>query len=138
MTTTVGPDGAAGGSLAGLRLLVVEDEAIVAMMVEDILAGLGCAVVGPVAKLAKALEVVGTEPLDGAVVDVNLGGEPAYPLADALAAAGVPFLFLTGYGRSGIDGRYAAVPVLQKPFEPGALERAVVARLLDWPGPRGG
>jgi CheY-like chemotaxis protein len=127
-TTTVTTPGV---DLAGLRLLVVEDEALVAMMVETILADLGCAVVGPVGRLAAALELVATEALDGAIVDVNVGGEQAYPLADALSAAGVPFVFATGYGRAGIDQRYAGVPVLQKPFEEAALERAVAGLVAD-------
>ena len=126
-----------GVDLAGVRLLVVEDEALVAMMVETILTDLGCVVVGPVGRLAAALELVATVALDGAIVDVNVGGEQAYPLADALAAAGVPFVFATGYGRAGLDERYADVPVLQKPFEEAALERAV-AGLVRRPAPGAG
>lgn len=140
MTAADGAGGAAGGdgagSLAGLRVLVVEDEALVAMLVEDLLADLGCAVVGPFATVATALGAVAPGALDAALVDVNLGGERAYPLADALAAAGVPFVFLTGYGRAGVDPRYAEAAVLPKPFEAASLERALAEVVASSPGRR--
>ena len=105
--------------MAGLRLLVVEDEALVAMLIEDILLDLDCVVIGPVGTVAQALALLHHEEIDGALLDVNLGGgERSYPVADALAARNVPFVFVTGYGEAGVEGRYAPVTVLQKPFDP--------------------
>lgn len=110
------------------RLLVVEDEAIVAMLLEDMLRLLGADIVGPVASVAAALQLVEAEVgrLDGAVLDVNLGIEPVYPVAERLAGLAIPFAFITGYGVSGIDPHYADHPVLEKPFELGDVEQLVV------------
>ena len=108
------------------RVLVVEDESLVAMMLCDMLEDLGCAVVGPTATVTGALALLDAgAPPDGALLDVNLGGESAYGVADALARRAVPFIFVSGYGRGGIDPRYAQAPVLSKPFEPVRLARAV-------------
>ena len=110
--------------LKGARVLIVEDETMAAMMLESVLADLGCTVVGPVESVAKALSLVETQAVDGALLDVNLGGELVYPVADALAARGVPFVFVTGYGIIGIDARrYAGVPVVQKPYDDHMLVR---------------
>jgi len=111
-------DSATGFSLAGRRILVVEDEMLVAMMVEDLLADLGCHVVGPVATVAAALRLVAEERLDGAVLDVNLGSETAYSVADALKRGGVPFVFVTGYGARGLAAGHHGHPTIQKPFRP--------------------
>jgi CheY-like chemotaxis protein len=120
--------------LAGLRLLVVEDEALVAMLIEDILLDLDCVVIGPVGTLAQALALLHQEEIDGALLDVNLGGgERSYPVADALAARDVPFVFVTGYGEAGVEKRYAPVTVLQKPFDPRRLERVVANNLVRSP-----
>ena len=120
--------------LKGLRLLVVEDEALVAMLIEDILLDLDCIVIGPVGTVAQALALLRQEEIDGALLDVNLGGgERSYAVADALAARNVPFVFVTGYGEAGIDGRYAPATVLQKPFDPRSLERVVANDLAGSP-----
>ena len=84
---------------AGLRVLLVEDESMVALLLEDMLAELGHEVVGPVARLDKALEMAQRQALDVALLDVNLNGKEIYPVAEALAAREVPFVFVTGYGR---------------------------------------
>jgi len=76
--------------LSGKRILVVEDEVMVAWLLEDMLGTLGCAVVGPAARINQALAMIGAEVIDAAVLDVNLNGEKSYPVADALAARGVP------------------------------------------------
>lgn len=110
-------------ALQGLRVLVVEDEALVAMLVEDMLADLGCEVIGPAGSVRAALEILGRETPQAAILDVNLGGEPVYPVADALMKAGVPFVLATGYGEAGVAEAYRGAPVLQKPFELGELER---------------
>ena len=115
--------------LAGKRIMVVEDEFLIGMLVKQILADLGAVVVGPYNSLSKGLAAAQSESMDGAVLDFNLAGEPADPLAAALAARRVPFLFITGYERDSIDRRYANVPVLQKPIEADSLQR-VLASLL--------
>jgi CheY-like chemotaxis protein len=109
--------------LTGRRLLVVEDEALIALTLKLMLEELGCTVVAMAGTLSKALELVqrGAE-VDGAVLDVNLGGgQRVYPLADLLAEKGVPFVFATGYDRDGIDPRFRGVPVIAKPFEQNTL-----------------
>jgi two-component sensor histidine kinase/CheY-like chemotaxis protein len=121
-----------GLSLAGKRLLMVEDEFLVGLMAKRILEGFGAVVAGPYGRLADALAAAKTELFDGAVLDFNLAGETAEPLADTLLARGVPFCFLTGYHRDSIDRRYANVPLLQKPIDAESLERVLVS-LLESP-----
>lgn len=110
-----------------LRVLVVEDEVTISLLMEDMLLDLGCEVVGPAARLSAAKHLAGTEVLDLAILDVNLAGEPIYPVAELLADRGVPFAFSTGYGAGGIEPRYRDRPVLQKPFSAADLERVVAA-----------
>ena len=115
-----------GSSRAALKILVVEDEVLVALMISEMLDDLGCAVAGSAGSVREALALAQSSDLDGAILDLNLGGESVYPVADVLAAKGVPFVFLTGYGAGGIDARFAGVPTISKPFHPSALENAVV------------
>lgn len=104
-------------TFSGRRILVVEDELMIAMLVEDMLADLGCVVVGPAHTLAAALELAqGDTRIDAALLDVNLGGQPAFPIADALRARGVATIFCTGYGQTGLRDVDRGAPVLQKPF----------------------
>jgi two-component sensor histidine kinase/DNA-binding response OmpR family regulator len=103
--------------LKGKRLLLVEDEALVAMMIEDLLGDLGFEVVGPFGNIAEAESEARAGAIDAAVLDVNVGGQLAYPLADLLIARGVPIAFVTGYGRESVDSRFSDVPILQKPIE---------------------
>jgi CheY-like chemotaxis protein len=113
-------------SFSGRRILVVEDEMMIAMMVEDMLAELGCAVVGPAHALDTALILARTElGLDAAVLDVNLAGQPVFAVADALREKGVPAIFSTGYGDAGLREVDRGSPVLQKPFRAGDLARAL-------------
>jgi len=116
-------------SLAGKRLLVVEDELLVSMLLEDILTDLGAAVAGPYGRLADGLAAAKVERFDGAILDLNLAGQQAEPLADLLLARGVPFVFITGYQRDSIDRRYANVPVLPKPIDAAALEGVLLTLL---------
>jgi CheY-like chemotaxis protein len=117
-------------SLVGRRVLVVEDEMMIALLVEDMLAELGCAVVGPAHALDAALELARTElGLDVAVLDVNLGGQPVFAVADALREKGVPAIFSTGYGDAGLRDIDRGSPVLQKPFRAGDLAKALTAAL---------
>jgi len=120
-------------ALAGVRLMVVEDEMLVGMLLKRTLEGFGAVVVGPYARLADGLAAARSERFDGAVLDLNLAGELANPIADQLLAHSVPFLFLTGFQRESIDRRYASVPVLQKPIDASALERGLLALLNDRP-----
>ena len=107
-------------------VLLVEDEALVAMMMKDTLAELGFSVVGPVSRAADALVTARLDQLDAAILDVNLGGDLIYPVAEMLAARSVPFVFVTGYDAESIDSRFAHVPVLQKPIERDVLQRLFV------------
>jgi CheY-like chemotaxis protein len=109
--------------LTGLRVLVVEDEMMVSMLIEDMLTDLGCIVVGPAARLDEAIALTENEQIDCAVLDVNLGGQPIFPLADILRAKGAPFAFATGYGDAGLRDVDKGSPVLQKPFRETDLAR---------------
>src|SRR5215470_8083113 len=100
---------------AGGQILLVEDEAFVAMMMRDLIAEIGFHVVGPFGKIADAIENLDRYVLVAAVLDVNLAGEKIYPLAEQLSGRGIPFVFVTGYAADAIDDRFASVPVLQKP-----------------------
>jgi len=110
----------------GNRVLLVEDEALVAMMMKDMLAELGYDVLGAFGSTAEAVSAALANEVDAGILDVNLGGDMVYPVADLLARRGIPFVFVTGYGAESIDGRYAQVPVLQKPIERDMLERIFV------------
>ena len=112
--------------LAGTRVLLIEDETLVAMLLEDALAELGCEVVGPVARVDAARSVIAHERFDCALVDIDLHGRPAYPLAELLDARGVPFGFVTGYGAGGVDREFSDRPVLAKPFDVGQLRDILV------------
>lgn len=120
--------------LAGRRVLVVEDEPLIAMLLEDMLLDMGASVAGVADTVAAALEQVAAADgsLDAAVLDMNLRGRPVDPVADLLAERGVPFVFASGYGADAASGRHSAVPVLAKPFRREALEVALRS-LLDAP-----
>jgi two-component sensor histidine kinase len=124
--------------LSGRRVLVVEDEVMVAWTLEDMLAELGCTVVGPAVRVDQALAMIETEAVDAVVLDVNLNGEKSYPVADALAARGVPFVFSTGYNKNNLLTGYRAFPMLQKPFNRaklgGALAELLTPGVLIKPG----
>lgn len=115
----------AGAVLAGRRILVVEDEALVAMLIEDTLTDLGCEVVGPVASIGEALALVRDEAVDGATLDINLGGEEAYPVAQTLEARGIRFILMSGYAPENLPGAYTRWRILQKPFSEQALARSL-------------
>ena len=109
--------------LAGLRVLVVEDESLIGMLAEDLLEQLGCRMVGLVSSLRKAVELAKSAEVDLALLDVDIGGEPVYPVALALQARGVPFLFMSGYGA--LDEPWRAHPIVQKPFDVDQLRREI-------------
>lgn len=117
-------------SLSGLSILVVEDEYFLAEDVARTLRGAGAVVVGPVPKVADALQMIeGGGKLDAAVLDVNLGGDRVYPVAEKLEALGVPFLFATGYNERDLPARYRHVARLEKGLEDRLLVPQI-ARLL--------
>jgi CheY-like chemotaxis protein len=117
--------------LPGLRVLIVEDEALVALQLEDMLADLGCAIIGPASRVGQALDLLGRQTVDAAVLDLNVGGELVYPVADALAHRGLPYIFATGYGASGVAMPYRRRPVLQKPFLQSDLRKAMLTSLME-------
>ena len=117
--------------LDGLAVLVVEDESIISFLLEDMLVNLGCNEVHHAGSVATALSRIGDEPPDLAVLDVNLAGEPAFPIAEALDELRVPFVFATGYGASGLPLNWASHPVVQKPFTIEGLEAALSAALVS-------
>jgi CheY-like chemotaxis protein len=103
--------------VAGLKILLVEDESLVAMMVEDALETLHCQVVGLASRLRKARALAERDGFDVAILDINIDGEPIYPVAAVLARRAIPFVFLTGYGAGGIAAAFRDRPTLQKPFQ---------------------
>jgi len=107
----------------GVRVLIVEDEIVVALFLEDLLAEFGYEVAGIVSHLDDAM--ARPTDYDVAVLDVHLNGRNVFDFADRLAARGTPFVFTTGYGARGIPDRHCARPVLQKPFKPDELKRAL-------------
>jgi len=120
--------------IAGRRVLVVEDEALIALQIEDAIQAMGCEVVGPASSVDAALELLRAGAPDAAVLDINLGGEPSERVASALAALGVPFLFCTGYAdEMGGPGALGEAVRLNKPLDTGLLKSAVRA-LLSPPG----
>jgi CheY-like chemotaxis protein len=110
-----------------LKVLIIEDESIVAMMIEDLIVDMGHEVVGTAGRLEQAQKLATELALDFAIVDVNLNGQLTYPVAETLKARGVPFVFATGYGAQGLKDEWKQSPVLQKPFQPEDLARAINA-----------
>ena len=119
-----------GGASPGAtkqRVLVVEDEMLLGILLEGMLTELGHEVATIAPRVSNALAAVESEIFDLAILDVRLQGESVGPVADALAAKGLPFIFATGYGRSGLPKAYRSKPVLQKPFSQNDLQRALDA-----------
>jgi CheY-like chemotaxis protein len=114
------------GQARTTRLLIVDDEMLVAMLIEDMALELGYEVIGPAMTLPHALELANDTDIDCAILDVNLGnGVNSGPVAELLAQRGVPFLFATGYGAQGVAEHYRAAKILQKPFALHELKRAL-------------
>jgi CheY-like chemotaxis protein len=110
------------GHLENRRILVVEDEYLLADDMAQVLANMGANIVGPVPTKDRALALIlSGEPLDAAVLDINLRGETVFPVADALTARAIPFVFATGYAQTSIPAAYQAVPRWEKPFNPDEL-----------------
>ena len=102
--------------LKGLRVLIVEDESIVAMFLEDILEGMGCVIAGVAASAGEAMAIIGQADIQAAILDVNLDEGRSMIVADLLHQKCVPFIFETGYGKAGVPKQFADVPLLPKPF----------------------
>jgi two-component sensor histidine kinase/CheY-like chemotaxis protein len=118
-------------SLPGRRIMIVEDEALVAMMLEDELGRLGLSIVATCRNVSEALGTIDRASPEAAILDVNLGGEFVYPVADRLLELGIPFVFVTGYGRENVDRRYAFVHILEKPIARHVLENVFAGGLME-------
>ncbi len=112
------------GKLQGVRLLVVEDEYLVARHIAAMATSLGCAVLGPVSGAAEARRLLDSEPVDGVLLDIELRGGTGYALADELVSINIPFVFVTGFELGYLPERYAAHPHLEKPLR--------LDRLAQW------
>ena len=114
--------------LHALNVLVVEDESLVLFNLEDILTERGCIIVGPAMRLEQATQLAeSAADIDVAILDVNLGGQPVFPIAAALKARNVPIVFATGYGREGLPEEWRDLPVLVKPYTADDVEQALTA-----------
>lgn len=112
--------------LTGRRVLVIEDEALVAMLLETMLEDMGCQPVGPIGDVDEALAAIGSDDsLDAALLDVNVAGREVFPVAAALKTKGVPFVFSTGYGEGGLPDEWKGHPTIQKPFTEAAVRQAL-------------
>ena len=114
--------------LAGRRILVVEDDYLVAMIIVDLLEDAGAEVLGPIGSVEEAITFIedGSQPFDSAVLDVNLHGRRSYPIADVLVARSVGFVFATGYGGAILEEKYRRHPRCEKPFDQATLLTALV------------
>jgi CheY-like chemotaxis protein len=114
--------------LANKSVLVVEDEMLVVMAIEDMLADLGCTSVARASNVEQALALIAQQPFDLATLDLNLDGQKSYQVARALGERGVPFAFSTGYGKHGVDIGHRQRPVLNKPF--GTKQMLEIVKIL--------
>ena len=111
------------------RILVVEDELMIRMLLEDMLGELGYTVAAEAARIEEALDAAKNADFDIAILDVNLNGQPISPVADALVARGMPFVFATGYGERGLPEPYRDRPTLKKPFQMEGLKQMLQTAL---------
>ncbi len=118
-------------SLSGLKVLVVEDETVVAMLLEQMLEDLGCTVVGMAGHLSVALEQARVTDAQVVILDMNLGGERVDPVAHILVERGLPFVFASGYGEDGLAPEWRGRPVLAKPFRLDQLKDKVEQAVAD-------
>jgi CheY-like chemotaxis protein len=112
---------------AGKRVLVVEDELMIRMLLQDMLIDLGHTLAGEAGRLDDAVALARRGEFDVAILDVNLNGEPISPVVEVLIERGLPFVFATGYGARGVPEPYRTTPTLQKPFQADALAQAIEA-----------
>jgi CheY-like chemotaxis protein len=116
-----------GNSATSKRILVVEDELMIRMLLQDMLADLGHTLAGEAGGIEEAMTLAKQSEFDLAILDVNLNGQPISPVVEVLVARGLPFVFATGYGQRGVPEPYRATPTLQKPFQADALAKAIEA-----------
>jgi CheY-like chemotaxis protein len=120
-------------SLRDRRILVVEDEYLIAMMLRDALEDVGSVVVGPVPSVEKAIKTIAADPnIDAAILDVNLGGVMAYPVAEALVARNIPFVFTTGYEDGTLRALFPNIRSCHKPYLFPNMEKALAGALSGW------
>jgi len=112
-----------------MRILVVEDELMIRMLLEDMLGELGYTVAAEAARIEEAMDAAKNADFDIAILDVNLNGQPISPVADALVARGMPFVFATGYGERGLPEPYRDRPTLKKPFQMDGLKQMLQTAL---------
>lgn len=117
--------------VSGQKILIVEDETMIAIMLEDMLEELGYGLAGVAAKPHQALDIIGRAHIDAAILDVNLDGQNSYEIAAKLEERGIPFLFSTGYAAVAVDERFRRHPFLQKPFRQEELQHALSAMLAQ-------
>ena len=118
-------------SLNGKRVLVVEDEALIAMLAEELLGELGCVIHAVASNIPKALALVEAGGFDLALLDVNVARERVFPVAEALAARNIPFVFASGYGEQGLRDDFKSRPLVGKPYSGDHLEKALLAALAQ-------
>lgn len=116
-----------GAARSSRRILIIEDEVLIGVLLEDMLEDLGYAVVGTIARIDEAMTRLAVADFEAAVLDLNLNGQSSLPVADDLIARGVPIVFVTGYGQHGLPEQYRHVPVLKKPFRQEDLEQHLAA-----------
>jgi CheY-like chemotaxis protein len=115
--------------VTGKRVLVVEDELMIRMLLQDMLTDLGYTLAGEAGRIDEALELAKEGEFDIAILDVNLDGRPISPVVEVLIERGLPFVFATGYGLRGVPEQYRRIPTLQKPFQVEALAEAIEAAI---------
>jgi CheY-like chemotaxis protein len=113
------------GGAGDKRILIVEDEPIVAISLQDMLEDLGYEVVGPAFRVPAALALAAGEAIDAAILDVNMDGADSYCVAERLRERGIPYLFATGYGREGLEPGHENAAVLQKPYREAQVDAAL-------------
>jgi CheY-like chemotaxis protein len=112
-------------------VLVVEDESLVSMLIQDILADIGCEVIGVAPTYVDAIEGAKSHPIDVAILDINLNGQMRFAIADLLSRRGVPFVVASGYEKETLPAQFQTVPHLRKPFEKPDVERALKVALAN-------
>ena len=127
------PDRSATRTLQGVKVFVVEDEALISMLLEDILDEFGCEIVGSALTLRQAMDQAESVPAEIAILDINLAGDPIYPVAEILSGRNIPFIFASGYGATTLPEGWRDRPTLPKPFS--ADQVATVLRKALDPGP---
>jgi CheY-like chemotaxis protein len=118
--------------MAQISVLVVDDEPMIRLLIQDMLDDLGHTLAGEAARIDEALKLAKQAEFDVAILDVDLNGQPIWPVAEVLVARGLPFVFATGYGQRGVPEPYRGIPTLGKPFDADALEQAIKAVLSKY------